>query len=319
MKILVDVDDVVADLLPTWLDLYNRDYDDTVEPFDITEWDLTKFVKPECGSKIYDYLEDLNLYRFVPPVYTAKDGVDALREAGHELLFVTVRDHPNKFSWLVEYGFIPANNGNPDRAQYVVTHRKDLIPADVIIDDNPENLRNHPGKRVLFTRTHNQGSTVDAFRADTWDEVVEFIENIAAVFTIANNLDQMRSLLEEGKVGAYPDVTAYKISGIGKDAPIAVSASGGMQSKLDYRFDLIDPVTMFALANVLDYGARRYAPNNWRRISINDHLNHALSHIYGYLAQDKSDDHLAHAFTRLMFALSLHLNPGDVPWLPVEK
>jgi hypothetical protein len=100
------------------------------------------------------------------------------------------------------------------------------------------------------------------------------------------------------------------IEGIRKDEPIVVNDVGGKQSKLDYRFDLIDPITMFALAKVCSYGADKYGAWNWRRIDVDTHINHALAHIYAYLSRDTQDDHLEHAFCRLMFALSLILTPG---------
>lgn len=101
------------------------------------------------------------------------------------------------------------------------------------------------------------------------------------------------------------------IAGMGPDVPVVVNESGGKQSKLDYRFDLIDPSAMFALANICATGAEKYGEWNWRRIGVNDNLNHALAHIYAYLAGDTQDEHLEHAFCRVMFALSLHLTPDD--------
>lgn len=103
-----------------------------------------------------------------------------------------------------------------------------------------------------------------------------------------------------------------QISGVGKDEPIIVEETGGRQSKLDYRFDLIDPLTLFELAHVCAYGAEKYGEWNWRKLSINSNLNHALAHIFAYLAEDTQDEHLQHAFCRLMFALSLHLTPEEV-------
>ena len=107
------------------------------------------------------------------------------------------------------------------------------------------------------------------------------------------------------------DNSVELLSGLGPDAPTITNEQGGKQSHLNYRFDLIDPLTMFALARVCAYGAEKYSAWNWRRIDINSNLNHALTHIFAYLAGDTSDDHLEHAFTRLMFALSLHLTPGE--------
>ena len=86
--------------------------------------------------------------------------------------------------------------------------------------------------------------------------------------------------------------------------------NGGRQSKLDYRFDLIDTKAIFALANVLHTGEQEYGKDDWRKIDTEDHLNHALSHIYAYLAGDKQDNHLSHALCRCM--MSIGVERGDV-------
>lgn len=100
-------------------------------------------------------------------------------------------------------------------------------------------------------------------------------------------------------------IQIHDIRDLSPDAPISTNEQGGSQSQLNVRFDLIDAKAMFRLAAILDYGAKKYTPNNWRLIPIDDHLNHALTHIFGYLAGDTQDDHLGHAFCRLMFALGV--------------
>lgn len=92
------------------------------------------------------------------------------------------------------------------------------------------------------------------------------------------------------------------IKGVGKDAPTVTNDQGGKQSKVLYRFDLLDPLAMFEMTNVLTVGAEKYGEDNWRKISVNEHLNHMIIHTYAYLAGDKSDDHLSHIMCRAMFA-----------------
>jgi len=89
MVIACDVDDVACDLVTEWIRLYNRDYFDTLSTPDITEWNIVKFVKPECGDKIYDYLDNPSLYDTIYPVERSIDGVIALRNMGHRVVFVT--------------------------------------------------------------------------------------------------------------------------------------------------------------------------------------------------------------------------------------
>jgi hypothetical protein len=97
------------------------------------------------------------------------------------------------------------------------------------------------------------------------------------------------------------------VSGVGADAPIVTNEKGGKQSKVLYRVDLFPPLALLDVSKVLEEGARKYAPDNWRNIDCNDHLNHALIHIFAYLAKDKQDDHLSHAACRIMMALEMKL------------
>lgn len=98
------------------------------------------------------------------------------------------------------------------------------------------------------------------------------------------------------------------IEGVGKDAETVVNEQGGKQSAVSYRFDLLDPKAMFAMTKVLKEGFDKYGSDeNWRRISVQEHLNHALIHIYAYLAGDVSDEHLTHAMCRMMFATAVDI------------
>lgn len=94
------------------------------------------------------------------------------------------------------------------------------------------------------------------------------------------------------------------ISGVAS-AEKVTNEQGGLQSKLEYRFDLIDTKAIFALANVLHHGEVEYGKDNWRKIDTESHLNHALSHIYAHLAGDTQDSHLSHGFCRLMMAIGV--------------
>jgi hypothetical protein len=94
------------------------------------------------------------------------------------------------------------------------------------------------------------------------------------------------------------------ILGVGPDAMTIQNEQGGKQADLPYAFHLIDSKALFALANVMDEGAKKYERDNWRKIDTESHLNHAISHIYAYLAGDTQDKHLEHAFCRLMMAVA---------------
>lgn len=95
------------------------------------------------------------------------------------------------------------------------------------------------------------------------------------------------------------------IAGVGPDAPTEIKPNGAKQSDSPYRLDLIPPKALLNTAAILKQGAVKYGENNWRGLSVEDNLNHALVHIYAYLASDRQDDHLGHALCRMMFAKEL--------------
>lgn len=105
-------------------------------------------------------------------------------------------------------------------------------------------------------------------------------------------------------------MAATEIEGVGPDEPLVTNANGGVQSKTHYRFDLMDHRAILALAKLLKEGAEDHGVNNWHYISTEEHLNKAMIHITCWLAGNRDDDHLVHAFCRLMFAIGVDLMGG---------
>lgn len=135
--ILCDVDQVVADLHRVWLRLYNADYNDTLTVHELVDWDMTKFVKPECGKKIEDYLYEPGLYDYVPMIPDADWGVDRLRTAGHRVVFVTSDPSggkSGKIDWLKRHRLVSSQN------DWIIAHDKSMIHGDILIDDSPRNI-----------------------------------------------------------------------------------------------------------------------------------------------------------------------------------
>lgn len=82
---------------------------------------------------------------------------------------------------------------------------------------------------------------------------------------------------------------------------------GAKQSKLNLDCTLVTYPMMAVLAKVLHEGKHYDTPGqapNWQSISNNDHLNHAINHIFLYLGYGEEED-LHHAYTRM--AMAVHI------------
>jgi hypothetical protein len=70
------------------------------------------------------------------------------------------------------------------------------------------------------------------------------------------------------------------------------------------RYDLISPIGLEAVARTCAEGAAKYSDFNWERgMPVADLLNHAIRHLYRYLAGDRSEDHLPHAAWGILAAI----------------
>jgi hypothetical protein len=67
---------------------------------------------------------------------------------------------------------------------------------------------------------------------------------------------------------------------------------------------------LVVIAKVLEYGAKRYEPNNWRLIPQEEHINHALIHYIAHKLGDLQDEHLEHCMCRLMMAYATEKSKG---------
>jgi len=111
---------------------------------------------------------------------------------------------------------------------------------------------------------------------------------------------------------ALKNLESNYIFGVEPEAPVIMNENGGKQSDTPYGFHLLPISALFDAAKVAKYGADKYGETfdkrNYTKIPVTDHLNHAVQHIYAFLAGDTQDDHLGHAIVRLMFAYEVNKN-----------
>jgi 5'-nucleotidase len=190
VTILCDVDGVCADLLSEWLGRYNSDYGDTVTPEQVSAWDVSKFVKPECGKKIFGYLHLPELYEAVQPIRGAWRGLRTLEEVGHRVIFITTCVGPEmvvaKLGWLNAHDFLLDTHGKLRPVLFLDDATpKRVLRGDVLIDDYDKNLRDFGGRGVLLDCAYNRHDETFT-RACGWNEVVNAImENASETATAA--------------------------------------------------------------------------------------------------------------------------------------
>lgn len=91
------------------------------------------------------------------------------------------------------------------------------------------------------------------------------------------------------------------------------NAKGGKQSFTKAMFSAIPAISLKLLAECLGFGARKYGFDNWKSLSLEENICHALNHLNEYRLGDRSEPHLVNAMARISFALWHAVDQGEQP------
>ena len=176
MIVLLDMDDVLDDLLPAWVNWLNEKHGQSVSVEDITQWDMPAAYPELTGEQVYAPLETEEFWKTVPPKEGAVEGVRKLLDEGFEVYVVTSSSYKT-LKYKTEHvllKYFPMLTWK----NVIVTDRKQLIRGDILVDDGIHNLIEGEYLRVLMDAPHNRGiddSLFDIFRAHNWNEVYSYI------------------------------------------------------------------------------------------------------------------------------------------------
>lgn len=186
MKILVDMDGILTDTLPVWLDRIHYHTGVRAYAQDINKWNLHENpvlaqLKP---NQIFDVLNEKDFTLGIPQMPHAIRNLKLLQEDGHDVSIVTARygDQcmPETIQWLSK--MMPWFDAGKKAWFCYDKHR---VIGDVLIDDKAETLikyrQEHPkAKLITIDYAYNQHAPLDTYRVakseDSWNEIRAYIQ-----------------------------------------------------------------------------------------------------------------------------------------------
>ncbi len=188
MRILVDVDDVIAEICEPVLNFVNEKLDlkdanrfvyDDIKQYDI----CIALGHPELTPYFIEQLGKENFCKNLEVIKGSQDTIKELQK-NHKIYVVTSPFYYSKFwmyertNWLVDnFGFSTKN--------IVHTAAKELIQGDILIDDRLDNINswasaNPLGFGLLWDTPYNQCENLQyhVIRVKSWDDVKRSVKII---------------------------------------------------------------------------------------------------------------------------------------------
>lgn len=161
LRYLIDCDGVVADFSRHVIECTGS----SLTPADITEWNIFKLVgEADGGGKMrhaYDLMEDTEFWRSLPLLEGAEEGIRKIKEAGHDVYWVT-SPWPTCSGWdVARREWLCSNFEWATNDHVIITSAKYVCLGDVFIDDHIKNVEKwkqwHPTKSGLLMKApYNQ-------------------------------------------------------------------------------------------------------------------------------------------------------------------
>ena len=168
-RIAVDMDEVLADPLKKFIQLYHRDYgvalDLVIEP----GREIHQQVPEEINHKWYDYINEPGFFRDLEVIPRAVEAMKKLQTKYDVYVVSAATEFRNslidKFDWMEEhFPFIGWEN--------LVFCGKKIVDVDIMIDDRIKNFVDFEGRPLLFSSPHNMLIT-QYERVNNWEEVLK--------------------------------------------------------------------------------------------------------------------------------------------------
>jgi 5'(3')-deoxyribonucleotidase len=169
MKIAIDMDEVLADPITKFIQLYHRDYGIPLDLKLDAGNEIYHHLPEEINNKWFDYINEKGFFRDLNPIEGAIEGVKKLQEKYEVYIVSAAMEFPNsledKYYWLADhFPFISWRN--------IMFCGEKIVNTDIMIDDRVKNFVDFEGRTLLFTSPHNLLLT-EYERVNNWQEVLE--------------------------------------------------------------------------------------------------------------------------------------------------
>lgn len=178
--ILCDIDDTAWGLVypNAWLELFNEKTGCNIQKCDIKSWAIDSYVPEEHRKLFWNLLEEEELWNRIQPLPSSQKYIKKLNTE-YNFYFATATHWTNatmKARRLQRlYPTIDAYK------QLIITPNKQMINADLILDDGIHNILGFQENKILYSQPWNEDFNCiehGILRVNNWDEAYKGIKTL---------------------------------------------------------------------------------------------------------------------------------------------
>jgi len=184
-KILIDVDEVICN--PGFLFLMNKFLGTNYKMDDFTEYYIDDVIEENKRQQFYDYFVENNTYENAQIYENVKEVLEKINNKYDVFIYSSCVNpyFKNKSGkeFTKKYEFLISNFPFLDPFKFIFASVKNMIKADIQIDDRLNNLMGDVGLKLLYTAYHNKNISKEELdkyniiRVNNWKEIESILIN----------------------------------------------------------------------------------------------------------------------------------------------
>lgn len=182
-KLIIDFDDTLVESI--FLQRVNRFLKTKYTFDDFDNYYIDDIIPVDKRKEFFDSFCDTNPYLDVNFVRGAQQAIKKLNEV-YDIYICSgcvINNMPSKSAQIFayKYDFLIKNFPFLSPKKFIFTNSKEIIKADIMIDDYLHNLKTFDGQKLLFTSYHNKNFTkqeldkLDVMRVNDWEEICKML------------------------------------------------------------------------------------------------------------------------------------------------